>query len=73
LNTGCLLLRELLQWAATKTTDAALITQAALAAYNGGRGGNDPSKDKPLRRASYAREVLARYPILKKEFANGAV
>jgi len=68
LDIGCGLLAELLQWAQGKTTDQQLATQAALAAYNGGRGGNDPSKDNPLRNGKYAREVLAKRAILAKEY-----
>jgi len=68
LDIGCGLLAELLQWAQGKTQDQQLATQAALAAYNGGRGGNDPSKDNPLRNGKYAREVLAKRVILAKEY-----
>jgi soluble lytic murein transglycosylase-like protein len=66
LRTGCQLLAELLTWAGTKTTDQAKVTLAALAAYNGGRGGNDPTKNWPLRNARYANEVLAKLAELKK-------
>lgn len=66
LRTGCQLLAELLAWASGKTSDPVLARTAALAAYNGGRGGNDPSKDRPLRRESYAREVLHKRDFLLK-------
>lgn len=74
---GCAFLVELFQWAnaiqvpsdslASKETN--LRTMTALAAYNGGRGGNDPSKNWPLRNGKYAREVLAKHALLLKEFA----
>ncbi len=68
LDVGCGLLKELLEWAATKTQNPETLVSAALAAYNGGRGGNDPSKDAPLRNGKYAREVLAKRALLKKEY-----
>jgi len=64
LRTGCQLLAELLAWAAKfPTVTPARATEAALAAYNGGRGGNRPT-DTPLRNGTYAREVLAKHAIL---------
>ena len=63
LRTGCQLLAELLRWAATKTSDGDLIVRAALASYNGGRGGNSPT-EPILRNGKYAREVLAKLAIL---------
>jgi soluble lytic murein transglycosylase-like protein len=68
LDVGCGLLADLLVWAHTKTDDPAKATEAALAAYNGGRGGNDPSKDNPLRNGRYARDVLAKRALLLKEY-----
>lgn len=70
LDLGCGLLAELLEWAGSKTADPLLVTQAALASYNGGRGGNDPSKDSPLRNGKYARDVLAKRAVLVKEYAT---
>jgi soluble lytic murein transglycosylase-like protein len=68
LRTGCQLLRELLDWAGARTTDPARATEAALAAYNGGRGGNSPA-EPVLRNGKYAREVLAKLAILKSQNA----
>ena len=68
LRTGCQLLRELLDWA-NHTSDTGLtptpprVVESALAAYNGGRGGNKPT-DAVLRNGKYAREVLAKLAIL---------
>jgi hypothetical protein len=42
----------------------AATTRAALAAYNGGRGGNSPTG--PLRNAAYADDVLDRYRRIRK-------
>lgn len=71
LSVGCQFLAELLEWA-TKlpTTEYPEATPIfiALAAYNGGRGGNDPNKNWPLRNGKYAREVLAKYALLQKEY-----
>ena len=58
LDIGCGLLAELHTWATARTTDAEKVVIAALAAYNGGRGGNDPSKNWPVRNGKYAREVV---------------
>ena len=66
LRTGTQFLAELLKWAQGKTSDPALAVRAALASYNGGRGGNDPSKDNPLRNGKYAGEVLHKLELLKK-------
>lgn len=71
LDIGCGFLAELMTWAAGKTSDPTLHIQAALAAYNGGRGGNDPTHvttDNPLRNGVYARQVLAKYALLLKEY-----
>lgn len=71
LDIGCGLLRELLDWATKLVPDnPTLALTAALASYNGGRGGNHPLKDNPLRRASYAREVLAKRALLEKEYVS---
>lgn len=66
LRTGCQFFAELLAWAKTKTTDPELALTAAFAAYNGGRGGNDPSKDKPLRNGRYAKEVREKLDHLRR-------
>ena len=69
LDIGCGLLAQLLQWAKALTTDPTLATTAALAAYNGGKGGNRPGIDTPLRNGKYAREVLAKLAILTSEYS----
>ncbi len=60
LEFGCRRLRALVDWAngfpGVKPTVA---LRAALAAYNGGRGGNKPT-DQPLRNGLYADQVLRR-------------
>lgn len=66
LRTGCQFIAELFKWACTKTPDINLAWRAALASYNGGRGGNDPSKDNPLRNGRYAKEVLEKIDFLEK-------
>jgi soluble lytic murein transglycosylase-like protein len=71
LKTGCAWLAGLFRWAGTLgVEDIDVVTQAVLAAYNGGRGGNNPTKNWPLRNASYAREVLAKHAIMVKQYAN---
>jgi soluble lytic murein transglycosylase-like protein len=63
LHVGCGLLAELLVWAKTRTAPPGIIAVPeliALAAYNGGRGGNDPAKNWPLRNGVYAGQVLAK-------------
>jgi soluble lytic murein transglycosylase-like protein len=70
LDTGCALFAELLGWAKARTIPAGIRTTPefiALCAYNGGRGGNDPAKNWPLRNASYARGVLEKFTVLQKE------
>lgn len=64
LETGCRLLAELLAWAKTRTSDPNMAVLAALASYNGGRGGNDPKTNSPLRNLKYAREVSEKYALL---------
>lgn len=61
---GCVHLRFLLDWAAEFTATPQQQLEAALASYNGGRGGNKPT-DTPLRNASYVRKVLTNLNILK--------
>ena len=60
----------LVDWAETKTQVTGLVLMSALASYNGGRGGNDPSKDNPLRNAAYAKQVLAKRSIMEKEYGR---
>lgn len=67
LDIGCELLAELLLWAAKYTTDPERVTIAALAAYNGGRGGNRPDQNWPVRNGKYAREVLDKLHILSPQ------
>lgn len=74
LATGTALLKELIEWAVQIGVPPSLATQAspafvALAAYNGGRGGNDPNKNWPLKCGNYARDVLAKRAVIAKEFA----
>lgn len=72
LDLGCGLLAELLEWATALPVVAGLPTSPthiALAAYNGGRGGNDPNKNWPLRNGVYANQVLAKVEALRKEYA----
>ncbi len=64
LEYGCRVLAALLAWATRlyrglETDRDAAVTRAALAAYNGGKGGNAPTG--PLRNRAYAERVLARY------------
>jgi len=73
LDIGCAFFKELLTWAEGLTLPAdkpITFIEVALAAYNGGRGGNDPSKNWPLRNGKYAREVLAKVAALQKEGAH---
>lgn len=56
LDYGCRVLAKLLVWSRGDL-------RAALAAYNGGRGGNKPGG--PLRNAGYADKVLARLATLQ--------
>ena len=65
LHYGCKHLRFLLDWAGEfpgVTPEQAL--DAAVASYNGGRGGNKPT-DTPKRNASYVRKVFAALQTLK--------
>lgn len=70
LDTGCRHLAKLFAWAKGLNVDAERTLHAAVASYNGGRGGNDPRKNWPLRNGKYAREVLARVPTLEKAYAG---
>jgi soluble lytic murein transglycosylase-like protein len=71
LEYGCRQLRYLLDWANEGWPDLPepVRLAAALAAYNGGKGGNRPT-DQPNRNASYAKGVLANYAVLVKERAG---
>lgn len=61
------LLRQLAWSKGVSTTDTAEEELAsALAAYNGGRTGNEPGDGKEDRNAGYARKVLATYAALRK-------
>lgn len=71
LDIGCALLAELLAWGSTVApNDPEKAQLAGLAAYNGGRGGNDPRKNWPLRTAQYAKAVLAKRAALQAEYAS---
>lgn len=64
---GCKKLQSLLKWSqsfSTVPSDKQLC--AAIASYNGGRGGNKPT-DEPLRNGKYASKVLATMERLKKD------
>lgn len=62
LDAGCSFLAELLGWAQGLPASGhpCTIEDIALAAYNGGRGGNNPNKNWPLRNGAYAKAVLAK-------------
>jgi soluble lytic murein transglycosylase-like protein len=71
LDIGCAFLAELLAWGrevSPNNADKALL--AGLAAYNGGRGGNNPQKNWPLRTGAYAKAVLAKRALLEQEYAT---
>ncbi len=73
-ETGCRHLRMLFDWAGRLgIEDYNVVTEAALASYNGGRGGNNPTKDNPLRNAKYARKVLSKRAELEKAYGNPTV
>lgn len=67
LEWGCKQLAYLRTWADALPVDEATRKLAMIAAYNGGKGGNDPTKYSPLRNAKYAREVLQKASILVAE------
>jgi len=71
LEWGCRHLVYLKTWAESLGVSDEDALLATIASYNGGRGGNNPQKDKPLRRASYARDVLMKTAILAKEHQEG--
>lgn len=58
LDYGCAKLRSLFDWAQEFKVSDFQQTRAALAAYNGGKGGNRPT-DTPLRNGRYADVVAA--------------
>lgn len=62
LRAGCVRLAKLKAWAAKLPLDPANRELAMLAAYNGGRGGNNKP---PFRNGKYAHEVLAKLALLK--------
>lgn len=67
IRTGCKVLRRLLDWADTfPGVNPEKRLSAALASYNGGRGGNKPT-DAMLRNGKYATEVLHKRSLLAKE------
>lgn len=69
LDIGCALFKELLEWALSRPIPEGICVspeEIALAAYNGGRGGNDPSKNWPLRNGKYAAKVLCHYRALRE-------
>lgn len=68
LTYGCKQLAMLLEWSKQQGAGP-LMVEAALASYNGGRGGNRQS-DKPLRNGKYAREVLSRLSVMRREYAS---
>lgn len=62
LHYGCMHLRKLLDWSAGHPgVDGATILKAALAAYNGGQGGNVPGRPLRPENEAYADRVLAVY------------
>lgn len=71
LDVGCRFYRELRDWAQELPLAGRgeTIDLVSLAAYNGGRGGNDPNKNWPLKCGVYARQVLAKRALLAKEYA----
>lgn len=58
LEYGCLHLASNFEWARRRATNKNDVMMSALAAYNGGRAGNEPGK--PLRNFDYAKKVVAR-------------
>lgn len=71
LEIGCTILASLFTWARSQYTglatyEQASVTRAALASYNGGKGGNSPNNIGVLRNQQYALAVLARYDRIKK-------
>ena len=73
LREGCGLFAELLAWAHARTRPAGIVVSdetIALAAYNGGRGGNDPAKNWPLRSAAYAKQVFDKRHLLETTYVK---
>ena len=69
LRMGCAFFVELQTWAKARVIPATVSTSPdfiALAAYNGGRGGNDPAKNWPLKCGRYAADVLERAAVLRR-------
>ena len=58
IDIGCRWLSQLLHWAGTFGVASERTLGAAVAAYNGGKGGNKPT-DSPLRNGAYAQRVWA--------------
>lgn len=70
LDYGCRQLRYLIDWADEwPDLPEAVRLASAVAAYNGGKGGNRPT-DQPNRNANYAKGVMANYAILLSERAG---
>jgi soluble lytic murein transglycosylase-like protein len=69
LEYGCRQLRMLIDWAEGVGQGVGVDRrlQAVLASYNGGRGGNHPVKDNPLRNAAYAHSMLGILATLKAQ------
>jgi soluble lytic murein transglycosylase-like protein len=71
LDIGARVLAKLLKWARTHYQGLAskaeqTILRSALAAYNGGKGGNAPD-DTPDRNREYAHQVITRFERIRKE------
>lgn len=69
LDNGCKHLAKQLKWANSiyqglEARRVTAVTASALAAYNGGRGGNEPD-DVPDRNRQYASEVVQKYLAIK--------
>ncbi len=69
LEYGCRVLAKLMAWARAQYTglaskEAVSVTRAALASYNGGKGGNDPNG--PLRNREYVDRVMEKYDRIRK-------
>lgn len=64
---GATRLARLTKWADALPLSADERQVAAIAAYNGGKGGNDKP---PFRNVKYAREVQSKIGLLRKELAN---
>lgn len=68
---GCTVLAARFKWLqGLGINDAGVVERAALASYNGGRGGNNPLKDNPLRNGRYADDVLARKIVMEREYGR---